>query len=81
MILLTHITPRRVGQPERGNWAQTSALTHLGFNLLPDAIWAFAGNELQVSGPNGTAGIFATYPSGHLDMINGFFDQVWAGDM
>lgn len=48
--------------------------------LSPDAIWAFANNQLIVSGPNGTAGIFATYPSGHLDMVNGFFDQVWAGD-
>lgn len=45
------------------------------FGLYYDAIWAFAGNELVVSGPNGTAGIFATYPSGHLDMVNGFFDQ------
>uniref|UniRef100_A0A452TIA5 Aquaporin-3 n=2 Tax=Ursus maritimus TaxID=29073 RepID=A0A452TIA5_URSMA len=45
------------------------------FGLYYDAIWAFAKNELVVSGPNGTAGIFATYPSGHLDMVNGFFDQ------
>ncbi|XP_077004042.1 aquaporin-3 isoform X2 [Tamandua tetradactyla] len=45
------------------------------FGLYYDAIWAFANNELIVSGPNGTAGIFATYPSGHLDMVNGFFDQ------
>lgn len=51
----------------------------MGFNLSSDAIWAFADNQLIVSGPNGTAGIFATYPSGHLDMVNGFFDQVWAG--
>ncbi|XP_041523714.1 aquaporin-3 isoform X2 [Microtus oregoni] len=45
------------------------------FGLYYDAIWGFANNELIVSGPNGTAGIFATYPSGHLDMVNGFFDQ------
>ncbi|XP_012512418.1 PREDICTED: aquaporin-3 [Propithecus coquereli] len=45
------------------------------FGLYYDAIWSFANNELIVSGPNGTAGIFATYPSGHLDMVNGFFDQ------
>nr|CAD38526.1 aquaporin-3 [Homo sapiens] len=45
------------------------------FGLYYDAIWHFADNQLFVSGPNGTAGIFATYPSGHLDMINGFFDQ------
>lgn len=56
-----------------------SALTHPGSNLSPDAIWAFANNQLIVSGPNGTAGIFATYPSGHLDMVNGFFDQVHWG--
>uniref|UniRef100_G1QYY3 Aquaporin-3 n=1 Tax=Nomascus leucogenys TaxID=61853 RepID=G1QYY3_NOMLE len=45
------------------------------FGLYYDAIWGFADNQLFVSGPNGTAGIFATYPSGHLDTINGFFDQ------
>uniref|UniRef100_F7GJE9 Aquaporin-3 n=2 Tax=Monodelphis domestica TaxID=13616 RepID=F7GJE9_MONDO len=45
------------------------------FGLYYDAIWSFADNELVVSGPNGTAGIFATYPSGHLNMVNGFFDQ------
>ncbi|XP_040818822.1 aquaporin-3 isoform X2 [Ochotona curzoniae] len=47
------------------------------FGLYYDAILSFANNEFIVSGPNGTAGIFATYPSGHLDMVNGFFDQDW----
>lgn len=65
------------GRSERGG----PALTHNASNLSLDAIWGFANNELIVSGPNGTAGIFATYPSGHLDMVNGFFDQVWTGDM
>ncbi|XP_044299867.1 aquaporin-3 [Varanus komodoensis] len=45
------------------------------FGLYFDAIWAFAGNQLLVLGPNGTAGIFATYPSEHLNSVNGFFDQ------
>ncbi|KAI4589455.1 hypothetical protein MJG53_020479 [Ovis ammon polii x Ovis aries] len=51
------------------------SLMYVVSKLSPDAIWAFANNQLIVSGPNGTAGIFATYPSGHLDMVNGFFDQ------
>ncbi|KAJ7335151.1 hypothetical protein JRQ81_013092 [Phrynocephalus forsythii] len=45
------------------------------FGLYYDAIWAFAGDQLLVTGPNGTAGIFATYPSEHLHSVNGFFDQ------
>ncbi|XP_061469330.1 aquaporin-3 [Rhineura floridana] len=45
------------------------------FGLYFDAIWAFAGDQLLVTGPNSTAGIFATYPSGHLNTLNGFFDQ------
>ncbi|XP_020652080.2 aquaporin-3 [Pogona vitticeps] len=45
------------------------------FGLYYDAIWAFAGNQLLVTGANGTAGIFATYPSEHLYSVNGFFDQ------
>lgn len=76
--MLTH-DPWQGG--EDSSEGRGSALTHNGSNLSPDAIWAFANNELFVSGPNGTAGIFATYPSGHLDMVNGFFDQVWTGDL
>lgn len=45
-------------------------------SLPLDAIWAFDSNRLSVLGPNGTAGIFATYPSEHLNVVNGFFDQV-----
>ncbi|XP_006123059.1 aquaporin-3 [Pelodiscus sinensis] len=45
------------------------------FGLYYDAIWAFGNNQLFVVGQNGTAGIFATYPSEHLDVLNGFFDQ------
>ncbi|XP_067261874.1 aquaporin-3a [Chanodichthys erythropterus] len=43
-----------------------------------DAMYDFAGetNELLVVGPKATAGIFATYPSPHLTILNGFFDQV-----
>uniref|UniRef100_A0A8D0L6F3 Aquaporin-3 n=1 Tax=Sphenodon punctatus TaxID=8508 RepID=A0A8D0L6F3_SPHPU len=45
------------------------------YGLYFDAIWAFGDNQLLVAGPNGTAGIFATFPSGHLNSLNGFFDQ------
>lgn len=55
-----------------GKW-----LTSLPFFPSPsDAIWAFGSNHLYVTGQNGTAGIFATYPSQHLNIVNGFFDQV-----
>uniref|UniRef100_A0A8B9CFS1 Aquaporin-3 n=1 Tax=Anser brachyrhynchus TaxID=132585 RepID=A0A8B9CFS1_9AVES len=46
------------------------------FGLYYDAIWAFGNNQLYVTGQNATAGIFATYPSQHLNVVNGFFDQV-----
>lgn len=29
-----------------------------------------------MTGPDATAGIFATYPGNHLTLVNGFFDQV-----
>ncbi|KAG5281101.1 hypothetical protein AALO_G00067440 [Alosa alosa] len=48
------------------------------FGLYYDAIWDFAGkmpDELFVEGEKATAGIFATYPGPHLDIVNGFFDQ------
>lgn len=43
-----------------------------------DAMYDYAGetNELLVTGPKATAGIFATYPNPHLTILNGFFDQV-----
>lgn len=47
-------------------------------NFILDAMYDYAGesNELIVMGPKATAGIFATYPSPHLTILNGFFDQV-----
>ncbi|XP_056398711.1 aquaporin-3 isoform X1 [Hyla sarda] len=45
------------------------------YGLYYDAIWYFANDQLYVTGPNGTAGIFATYPTEHLTLMNGFFDQ------
>ena len=45
-------------------------------SLPPDALWDFGQGKLIVVGENATAGIFATYPSKHLTVVNGFFDQV-----
>ncbi|XP_075439561.1 aquaporin-3 isoform X2 [Ascaphus truei] len=45
------------------------------YGLYFDAIWYFANDQLYVMGPNGTAGIFTTFPSEHLTLMNGFFDQ------
>lgn len=39
-----------------------------------DALWDRPG-AFNVTGPNATAGIFATYPGKHLTLVNGFFDQ------
>ncbi|RXM92564.1 Aquaporin-3 [Acipenser ruthenus] len=44
------------------------------FGMYFDALWFFGNDNLLVS--NGTAGIFATYPSQHLTLLNGFFDQM-----
>ncbi|XP_041091689.1 aquaporin-3-like [Polyodon spathula] len=46
------------------------------FGMYFDALWMFGNNELLVTGGNATAGIFATYPSQHLTLLNGFFDQM-----
>ncbi|KAM4617023.1 aquaporin-3a [Polymixia lowei] len=45
------------------------------FGMYYDALWDHAGN-FNVTGPNSTAGIFATYPGKHLTTVNGFFDQI-----
>ncbi|XP_061906958.1 aquaporin-3-like [Entelurus aequoreus] len=45
------------------------------FAMYYDALWDFPG-AFNVTGPNATAGIFATYPGKHLTLVNGFFDQI-----
>ncbi|XP_056317525.1 aquaporin-9b [Danio aesculapii] len=44
--------------------------------LYYDAFTEFANGKLEVSGPNATAGIFASYPREGLSLLNGFIDQV-----
>ncbi|XP_044294700.1 aquaporin-9 [Varanus komodoensis] len=46
------------------------------FGVNYDALMAFTGGEFQVTGPNATAHIFATYPEEYLSLMNGFADQV-----
>ncbi|XP_076610549.1 aquaporin-10b [Chaetodon auriga] len=41
-----------------------------------DAIRAYGGGELTVSGPTATAGIFSTYPADYLSLWGGVVDQV-----
>ncbi|XP_019750145.1 aquaporin-3-like [Hippocampus comes] len=45
------------------------------FGMYYDALWDRPG-AFNVTGPNATAGIFATYPGKHLTLVNGFFDQI-----
>ncbi|XP_061673179.1 aquaporin-3-like isoform X3 [Syngnathoides biaculeatus] len=45
------------------------------FGMYYDALWDHPG-AFNVTGPNATAGIFATYPGKHLTLVNGFFDQI-----
>ncbi|XP_073680208.1 aquaporin-3b [Garra rufa] len=46
------------------------------FGMYIDAIWDYGRGSLIVEGDNSTAAIFATYPSKHLTLLNGFFDQM-----
>ncbi|XP_023698983.1 aquaporin-10a [Paramormyrops kingsleyae] len=46
------------------------------FIIYYDAIMAYSGGVLTVTGPNETASIFATYPSDILSLWRSFFDQV-----
>jgi MIP family channel proteins len=51
-----------------------AALTFLTYR---EAFDAFDGGTRQVSGPRGTAGIFATYPQPFLSIGGGFVDQLF----
>ncbi|XP_040278007.1 aquaporin-3-like [Bufo bufo] len=50
----------------------------LVFALYFDALHVYSGGNWTVYGPQATAGIFASYPSEHLSVINGLSDQVIA---
>jgi MIP family channel proteins len=50
-----------------------AALVYLTYS---EAFTAFDGGVRQISGPQGTAGIFATYPQPFLSILGGFIDQV-----
>ncbi|KAE8621332.1 hypothetical protein XENTR_v10004771 [Xenopus tropicalis] len=50
----------------------------LVFSLYYDALHVYSSGNWTVYGPQATAGIFASYPSEHLSVINGFTDQVIA---
>ena len=41
-----------------------------------DALCVYGQGMFLVEGVNATAGIFATYPSSHLSLLNGVLDQV-----
>lgn len=43
-----------------------------------DAFMEYSDGKLEVTGPNATAQIFATYPAPYLSLVNGFADQVSA---
>lgn len=44
--------------------------------IFADAIQAYSGGVLAVSGPTATAGIFSTYPADYLSLWGGVVDQV-----
>nr|XP_020450150.1 aquaporin-3-like [Monopterus albus] len=45
------------------------------YAMYYDALVSYPGS-FNMTGPNHTAGIFATYPAEHLSIFNGFFDQL-----
>ncbi|CAN2387779.1 pyrimidine nucleobase transmembrane transporter activity, partial [Pristimantis euphronides] len=50
----------------------------LVYVLYFDALYAYSSGNWTIYGPQATAGIFASYPSDHLSVINGLTDQVIA---
>lgn len=68
LLLVAHL--------EAGNSTIIAILHSVPFCAIADALWEYQKGSLIVLGDNSTAGIFATYPSKHLSLVNGFFDQV-----
>uniref|UniRef100_A0A8C8REH3 AQP7 protein n=1 Tax=Pelusios castaneus TaxID=367368 RepID=A0A8C8REH3_9SAUR len=50
----------------------------LMFCMYYDALCEYSGGKFIVTGPNGTAGIFATYPAPYMTLLGGFLDEFFA---
>ena len=48
----------------------------IAFFVYREAFDAFDGGARMISGPKGTAGIFATYPQPYLSTVGGLIDQI-----
>ncbi|XP_067386941.1 aquaporin-7-like [Emydura macquarii macquarii] len=50
----------------------------LMFCMYYDALCEYSGGQFIVTGPNGTAGIFSTYPAPYMTLLGGFVDEFLA---
>ena len=66
----------KVGPYVLAQVAGAFAAAALVFFTYHEAFSAFDGGVRHVTGPQGTAGIFATYPQPFLSVFGGFIDQV-----
>lgn len=46
------------------------------FSFLLDALYLYTGGNFTVTGPNATAGFFATYPAPYMSLTGAFFNEV-----
>ncbi|XP_068944046.1 aquaporin-7 isoform X2 [Petaurus breviceps papuanus] len=47
------------------------------YGLYYDALMLYTNGNLTVTGPQATAGIFATYPATHMTLWRGFIDEIY----
>jgi MIP family channel proteins len=67
---------RKVGPYAAAQVAGAFVASVVVYVTYAEALTAFDGGIRQVAGPQGTAGIWATYPQPFLSLTGGFIDQV-----
>uniref|UniRef100_K7GAV5 Aquaporin 7 n=2 Tax=Pelodiscus sinensis TaxID=13735 RepID=K7GAV5_PELSI len=61
-----------------GQFLGSFTAAFLMFCMYYDALCDYSGGNFYVVGPNGTAGIFATYPAPYMTVLGGFVDEFLA---
>ncbi|KAJ6663043.1 hypothetical protein lerEdw1_010864 [Lerista edwardsae] len=73
-----HLAWRKLPFYVLGQFLGSFAASAVVFALYYEALQDYTGGKLTVTGPNATAGIFATYPAPYMSILGGFIQELIA---
>lgn len=70
-----HLPWRKLPAYAIGQFLGSFTASAVVFALYYEALQDYTGGKLMVTGPNATAGIFATYPAPYMSILGGFIQE------